>query len=166
MFIIIVIIITSISIIVLLVRLIDLLISTECWLSLYADWNAFDGASERPPFRTVRRVQVRLRAWERCNASRVAHYSTSRVPVLGLMFIIVRSHRSWAQRTGTLLVRQKGWLARRQTNKYIISKEDRRTQVRLRAPHGRAAEPSALAAQELLVAGPMVTRRHTHKHMI
>eukprot|EP00930_Biecheleria_cincta_P100267 TRINITY_DN91895_c0_g1_i1.p1 TRINITY_DN91895_c0_g1~~TRINITY_DN91895_c0_g1_i1.p1 ORF type:complete len:1448 (-),score=184.65 TRINITY_DN91895_c0_g1_i1:24-4367(-) len=41
-------------------RLIDLLISTECWLSLYAEWNHAKGDA-RPPFKVLPGVSVRLR---------------------------------------------------------------------------------------------------------
>lgn len=41
-------------------RLIDLLISTECWLSLYAEWGHAKGDA-RPPFKVLPGVSVRLR---------------------------------------------------------------------------------------------------------
>lgn len=49
------------------VHLVDLLISTEYWLSLYADWTAHcqRGGTDRPVFRTLPDVQVRIR--ERCD---------------------------------------------------------------------------------------------------
>lgn len=44
------------------VHLVDLLISTECWLSLYADWTNHSGSEEsRPSFKTVPGTLVRLR---------------------------------------------------------------------------------------------------------
>eukprot|EP00931_Biecheleriopsis_adriatica_P062238 TRINITY_DN37486_c0_g1_i1.p1 TRINITY_DN37486_c0_g1~~TRINITY_DN37486_c0_g1_i1.p1 ORF type:complete len:1502 (-),score=300.09 TRINITY_DN37486_c0_g1_i1:46-4551(-) len=43
------------------VHLIDLLISTEYWLSFYADWTHSESQDSRPPFRCVPGVQVQLR---------------------------------------------------------------------------------------------------------
>jgi len=50
------------------VHLIDLLISTECWLSFYADWSASNkgswvaaGTEARPTFRSVPRTNLRLK---------------------------------------------------------------------------------------------------------